>query len=315
MAVISGWLIASVLVSPGPISVQANFGGPAAPPVPSIEYNRSVASCTIDVISAGNTIANGIASLSQATKTCPLGGPDAKVTCGVPVTRLVEMMLYSASFLSSAAQQCSKAFHLDGLFHGVSTGGEFFGTTQEQQACAGVITGFLGGLAQVSEASLALTEACTWFTSRSLQSKIGADLGSIPPIAEAEGVGGPKDQQQAQCSLDIVGAVSFLARAGNSLHESLKDCSQGQLQQAGSKEKAYCGYDIGNVIMSFSWVANAISMAVTHCSMLLHVDAMCAGSVTNLLSGLAALAAMGSGLEAKCPFIQKAVNGAGNLFA
>jgi hypothetical protein len=209
------------------------------------------------------------------------------------------MFLYAASFLSTSAQECSKAFHLKGLFNGIGLG-DMFGTVQQQQACAGVITGFLGGLGQISEAGIALQQACSWLTGSRRISNTSLD---------ALSGGGSKDQLQAECAMDIVTAVTMLSRAGQSINMGTYSCEE---KKGTSKEEAHCGYDISNVIMSFSWVANAISLATTHCSMLLEVDSICAGSVTNLLSGLADLAAMGSGIQAKCPMVDKAVNGLGN---
>jgi len=294
-------------------------------------YNASTAMCVIDVMQAAQMLGRAGTSMNAAVKTCVQGTSNKNMIarCAAPVGNVVSSFSYAASFLSTAAAECSESLHIkDFMQNTLGWSPDFVNakaqSAEMQAACSGAVTSFTAGLAQIAASGPAITQSCealknlpgaSWFGGASAEE----GLSSINRRAQ-EGNGSAenasflgwtapeiKQQQQATCAFDVGQSTMFLAQAGTQINSAVSDCSDYSLKEGGKHAKAMCAVDTAGVIRSFGFVASLLSFAVTNCPVFqVNVDAACSGAIADMVTGIAGLAASGSAFRDTCGFIANA---------
>jgi hypothetical protein len=298
-------------------------------------YNASTAVCVIDVAQAAEMLGRAGTSLNAAVKVCVRGEVDNKTQsqiarCASPVAGVIESFSYSASFLSQAAKECSESLHIKDFMKNMGWDPSWIDATAQaaeiQAACAGAVTGFTAALAQIADSGAAVTTHCEselikYFpglagdqansaSDRRLQAA-NADAAQANFTNQTFLIGDSKkeirQQQEAECAFDIGQTTLFLANAGTQINSAVFDCSDYRLREGGRHAKAMCAVDSAGVIRSFGFVASLISFAVTNCPAFhIDLDAACSGAIAEMVTGIAGLAASGSGFSAACEPITNA---------
>jgi len=301
-------------------------------------YNASTAMCAIDVMQAAQMLGRAGTSMNMAVKTCVQGTTNKNkiARCASPVGNVVSSFSYAASFLSTAAAECSESLHIKD-FMSNTLGWDMNWTNAKAQsaelqaACSGAVTSFTAGLAQIAESGPSMTQSCEWIKkvpgmSWIEGSMMGAeDPSSIDRRAEDSGEMASakqlrdnasllgwsakeiKQQEQAECAFDVGQGTMFLAQAGMQINAAVTDCSDYSLKEGGKHAKAMCAVTTSGIIRSFGFVSSLLSFAVTNCPIFkFNMNAACSGAIADMVTGIAGLAAASSAFRDTCGFIANA---------
>lgn len=273
-----------------------------------------IAHCVIDVVQASLMLGDAGTAINSAVKGChgrSHNSDKPKAYCSAPLFAILEFLSYTASFIAGASSQCSKGMNMTNIFTHLGFG-ELLDTVAEQEKCAKSITRLTGGFGQLASAAAALTVDCNnhkvadFDYSRRLrrlrednaEDERGARLpaNGLPEAVES------RKENEAECAFDIGQTTLFLARAGAAINSAVSDCSDMSLFQNDRAYRADCAVAISGVIASFSFAASTISFAVSNCPLIskTSANAACAGSVFNLLSGLAVITNAGATFQTTC---------------
>lgn len=299
-------------------------------------YNSSTAMCVIDVMQAAQMLGRAGTSMNAAVHTCVQGTSNKNkiAQCAAPVGNVVSSFSYAASFLSTAATQCSESLHIkDWMENTLGWSPNYVNakaqSAEMQAACSGAVTSFTAGLAQIAESGPAVTQSCewmknlpgmSWMTGAASEDEEGPS--SIARRAQDGGNGsngstaGPalgqssveiKQQYEAMCAFDVGQTTMFLAQAGTQINSAVYDCSDYSLKEGGKHSQAMCAVDTAGVIRSFGFVASLISFAVSNCPIFQrNLDAECSGAIADMVTGISGLAAAGAAFRDTCGFIMNA---------
>lgn len=253
------------------------------------------ASCTLNVLQAAQYLARAGVQIDQATKTCrspgELGYSSSykKEACGANAAGVFSSIGWVASYLSLAASQCGR-------------------TANVKAVCAGAIEGLvaaLGGLAahanivaancvpdaQAETARNTHSDAI-WQAARRLEMDMD---GKFSP---------DKDVELATCVLDATEAATALAQMGTGIEAARRGCNLYHATRktpvVSAATHAICATSVGQVLHGVAQAATFIAAATSHCAQGIDVPALCASGVAGLLSSLAAVVYMGSGINLAC---------------
>jgi hypothetical protein len=301
-------------------------------------YNASTAMCVIDVMQAAQMLGRAGTSMNAAVKTCVEGTTNKNkiARCASPVGSVVSSFSYAASFLSTAAAECSESLHIKDFLEN-TLGWDMNWTNAKAQsaelqaACSGAVTSFTAGLAQIAESGPAMTQSCEWMknmpgmswikgavteaggpSSINRRAQDGSEMASAKELRDNGSLlgwtaGEIRQQEEAECAFDVGQGTMFLAQAGMQINSAVTDCSDYSLKEGGKHAKAMCAVDTSGVIRSFGFVASLLSFAVSNCPIFqLNLDAACSGAIADMVTGIAGLAASGSAFRDTCGFIANA---------
>jgi hypothetical protein len=260
------------------------------------------ATCGINTMEAAHALGEATKCMSEAMEKCTKASDTLKVSCGVPIGKVIQSFMHIASFVAGAAQQCAKALHLESLYKNLGIDG-FFEGEKSQAACAEVVTGFIASLGEIATQAMTLTKTCSGVRIMPGLRFPGVTADNV--IRHLDRVEGAGTHIEAECSLDVTGTIVLLASSGTKIGRAMDSCQSIPGGIEGEDTRAHCGVDVAEIIMSFSNAANSISKAVTDCGLSLSLDQECAGSIAGLIAGLAHVSATGVGFQTHCPVLNK----------
>jgi len=106
--------------------------------------------------------------------------------------------------------------------------------------------------------------------------------------------------EKAKCTFDVEGALVYLGLAGTSMSLAREQCAKYY------HDRSKCSAEVTAAIRSLSFVATFLASSVAECADDVHLPidqafkAKCAADVSQLVSGLYAVASGGSGMASAC---------------
>jgi len=267
------------------------------------------------------------------------GEPTDKVVCAASVLGVFSSFMDIASFIASAAADCAEGLHvkeycvaditgLAGSLSNLAMGALSLsrscvrpdnGTeTDEEVAVLSTAVGRrLGGLrpprpswswpprspsgtanSTTSTTSTTSTNSTTTTTSIAAGTTTGQESNDVlSQLIKRRSEQELRALDLADCFFDVNSATSFLARSILALDAAADSSCEWQGPESTS---VACVVDAFGVIGSFADVAAFISFAVTHCPIGENIDAVCAGDIANVISGIAGIVSAASSFKLTC---------------
>jgi len=242
--------------------------------------------CVIDAVQATAYLGHAVVWLYRAIDYTGLECPDnTPAGCAISVAGFIASISWVASYLSLAASSCSDAVNSGAL-------------------CAADWTALIADMSEIASSGAGVKRHCDYKgqtagllllneTAKPWQRFVSSASGpakTILAITKKEHADTERKFDITQCVMDVTNAASFLVRATLQIATATVGCP----------DPKACTIDILEVISSFSWVSRFVSMAVADCSTGRHMQARCAGDISNLVAAVANGPAAGMATISDC---------------
>lgn len=272
---------------------------PAAKKQFSLSFNNTklyYTQCVVDITQSAAYLGQAMVlidkSLTYEGYQCP---DSSRRGCAVMVQAVNTCMIWLASYLSLAASSCAASIN-------------------PEAACAADVTGIAANLAELATVSTAASDDCYFGDPSNVSadsvlavlnrtrhldySNLGRRLDGAGPLARLVANMKAKEQQQherdvdvAMCVFDAVQGASYVVRAVKQVIGAIED---------GCLDPKVCSVNVLNLVSSFAWTAQFISLLVGDCSTQTHQPAYCAADISDIAASTASLVATSISLEMDC---------------